>query len=252
MESMKRRAACLVLACAVLQACGSTEQGPAHDAKPMSSAIDDLPGVDDLPDHCEPATGPAGDLLIDDFEDGDELLDESANLHGLWYVENDGSGEQSPVAGSERPRGALIAMPGAPDSPRHALHTSGGGFQEWGAFVGVKLNASRFQPCPYDISRYAGVRLSLKGSGSVRVNLGTVITTPVGDHGECEGELCSDFGATLAVGPDWSRVDLRFDELSQPDWATPADLEPARALRLSFWAEQDEFDFWIDDVRFYE
>ena len=240
------KASCLFLSVLTLAACGG---GSDHDAK-TGRKPDDMPAPE-LPETCQPATSPAGGLLIDDFEDNNELLDEVANLHGLWYVENDGTGEQSPPAGV-RPLGSLIDEPGAPDSPKHALHTSGGGFQEWGAFVAVKLNASRFAPCRYDIERYAGVRLSLKGSGRVRLNLATVSTTPVGDHGECEGDTCSDYGATFELGDDWQQVDVSFEALTQPDWATPSVLDLSRALRLSFWAEQDDFDFWIDDVRLYE
>jgi hypothetical protein len=243
---MRLRASYLLSALLALQACGSAE----HDASPPPKPK--LRTVEDLPDSCQPAVSPSKGIPIDDFEDGDELLDEGANLHGVWYVENDGSGEQSPPAGSERSPGALIAEPGAPGSSRYALHTSGKGFGLWGAFVAVKLNASRYAPCPYDVSRYRGVRLAVKGSGSVRVNLGTVSTTPSSDHGECETDTCSDYGATLELEAAWSRHDVQFDELSQPDWATPAEFDPERALRLSFWAEQDDFDFWIDDVRFYE
>lgn len=244
---MKRLLRWLLPAMLTLPACGSAEHAGRHESPPPAGGSND-----ELPDSCAPAGSPARDLLVDDFEDGDELLDAAANLHGVWYVENDGSGEQSPPPGDARPPGSLIEKPGAPRSPKHALHTSGRGFSGWGAFVAVKLNASRYAPCPYDLSRYRGVRLGLKGSGSVRLNLGSVNTTPVGDHGECETDTCSDYGATLALDDDWSERDLRFDELSQPDWATPAELDTARALRLSFWAEQEDFDFWIDDVRFYE
>ncbi len=227
-------------------ACGG---GAEHAA--TNDAPSDAPAPQ-LPDTCQPATSPRGGLLIDDFEDNNELLDEAANLHGLWYVEDDGTGEQWPAAGTERPVGSLLAEPGAPASPKHALRTRGGGFQDWGAFVAVRLNASRFAPCTYDVSGYAGLRLSLKGRGSVRLNLGTVGTTPTGDHGECEGDACSDYGTTLELEPDWRELDVAFEALTQPDWATPAELDLSRALRLSFWAERDAFDFWIDEVRLYE
>lgn len=242
---MKLQASCLLLACSALVACGSSSK---HDATSGGAT----PQARALPEGCAAAVSPSGGLLVDDFEDNDELLSEAANLHGLWYVENDGSGEQSPPAGAARPVGSLLDAPGSPSSPRHALHTSGGGFQEWGAFVGVKLNASRFEGCAYDVSGYSGLELAVRGSGSVRLNLGTVSTTPRGDHGECESDACSDYGASLELADEWTEERVAFHALKQPDWATPADFDAGRALRLSFWAEADSFDFWIDEVRFYE
>jgi hypothetical protein len=114
----------------------------------------------------------------------------------------------------------------------------------------VKLNASRFQPCVYDLSAYSRLTFFAKGTGNLRVNIGTVSTTPVNDHGDCKSDKCSDYGASLALEDEWSPVELRLDELTQPAWATPAPWDPAHALRISFWAEQDAFDFWLDDLAF--
>ncbi len=246
---MRYRLACLLVACAALPACGGSDKSDGARGSDQTPAAVETPG---LPDACEPETSPAGGLLVDDFEDDDELLDRAANLHGSWYVENDATGEPPPPAGVERPAGPLLASPGAPGSPEHALHTSGGGFREWGAFVAVKLNASRFSPCTYDVSSYRGVKLSVKGSGSLRFNLGTVSTTPVDDYGECTTDTCSDYGRVLELDRDWQDVEVPFSGLTQPDWATPGALDLTRALRLSFWAEKEGFDFWLDDVRFYE
>lgn len=246
---MNHRAPCLVLSCSMLAACGGADEGGGR--KGASENTPPLATPATLPDACEPAASPSRPLLVDDFEDGDELLDTAANLHGAWYVGNDGTGEQLPPA-TERPAGSLLGAPGAPGSPRRALHTSGGGFEKWGAFVAVKLNASRFAACPYDVSRYAGLKLAIQGSGRLRFNLGTVVTTPVGDYGECETDACSDYGVELELDGDWRDVEVPFEQLTQPDWATPAELDTTRALRLSFWAEKDRFDFWLDDLRFYE
>jgi hypothetical protein len=237
---MRLSVCCILAGGLAVQACGgnSTNDSPAARA-PVS-----------LPERCEPELGPDGRLFVDGFEDDDELLDESANLHGVWYVENDGSGEQSPPAAA-RATGALLDSPGAPGSTAHALHTSGGGFERWGAFVGVKLNASRSAPCVYDLSAYSRLTLSAKGAGSVRVNIGTVSTTPVEDYGECDSDTCSDYGATLDLDGDWREAHIGLDRLTQPDWATPAAWEPARALRLSFfWAAHQDFDLWLDDLVF--
>jgi len=188
--------------------------------------------------------------LVDDFEDGDLRLDTSADLHGLWYVNNDGTGTQAPTPGAEAD-GTFIAAPGSPQSPAFALHTSGASFERWGAFAGTRLNASQSQPCTYDLSSYDGLRFYAKGRGSVRVNVGTTATTPIVDGGSCAGSECSDFGVSVALSRDWNEVDIRFGSLTQPSWATPEEFDPGSGLRVSFWSESEAFDFWIDDVQFY-
>lgn len=237
---MAARAAAPLSATLWLVACGSTKSDP---EAPAPSPI--------LPPTCQAAGGTAEPLLVDDFEDGDLLLDARADLHGTWYVNNDGTGQQAPTPGAEED-GLLVVAPGSPQSPAFALHTSGAAFEQWGAFAGARLNASRSQPCNYDLSQYDGLRFYAKGEGSVRVNIGTVATTPIVDGGSCAGSMCSDYGIRISLTRDWSEVDARFDALTQPSWATPADFNPALGLRLSFWSESEDFDFWIDLVRFYE
>ena len=217
--------------------CGSTEH---HDAaKPAPS----------LPDSCSPEVATGEPALLDDFEDGDLLLDTGASFHGLWYVNNDGSGEQSPAVGADAT--TLLQSPGAASSPRHALHTSGHDFTKWGAFVAARLNAAKSYACSIDISEYSGVSLSVKGEGALRLNLGTVATTPIDDGGECHTDACSDYGQVVELSSDFRRIDVAFSELSQPSWATTADWDPTRALRVSFWADGADFDFWVDDFSFY-
>lgn len=223
----------------LMAGCGSTSS---HGPKPSDEAT--------LPSECSSASSEDGSLVLDDFEDGDLLLDDERNLNGVWYVNNDGTGEQAPSPGDER-RG-LIQGPGSPNSPKHALHTSGAGFTRWGAFAAAHLNASRSRACVYDLSRHAGLHLSVKGEGTLRVNLGAAPTTPIVDDGACGTDACSDYGKSLELTSDWQSLDVSFAELEQPAWATPAPLELENALRISFWAEGGELDFWLDDLRFYE
>jgi hypothetical protein len=219
--------------------------GDAEGRQPSPAAQQVLPAT------CKAVSGTASPLLVDDFEDGDLLLDTNADLRGLWYVNNDGTGEQAPAPGAEAD-GTFIAAPGSPQSPAFALHTSGAGFEQWGAFAGTRLNASQSQPCTYDLSQYDGLHFYAKGKGRVRVNIGTADTTPIVDGGNCAGSVCSDYGVSVALSSDWSGVEARFDTLTQPSWATPEEFAPASGLRVSFWSESEDFDFWIDDVQFYE
>lgn len=205
-----------------------------------------------LPETCRTEVASGDPLLIDDFEDADLLVATAANLHGLWYVHNDGTGTQSPVADDPRRASDLIDGPGSERSSAHALHTTGAGFSGWGAFVATRLNAAQKQICTVDLSAYSTLALSLRGSGRVRLNLGTSATTPVADGGTCHQDACSDYGTSVELSQDWQNITFPLASLSQPDWATPTPFEPASSLRLSFWAESADFDFWIDDIRFRE
>lgn len=227
--------------CCLAIACGSTAAKGAAD----SQNGPDTTGVTP----CRAAVGPDATLTVDDFEDGDLQLDETNNLRGSWYVTNDGTGQQSPMPGAENE--GLVDGAGSPESPAHALHTSGSGFTRWGAFAAARLNASNGQACAYDLSRYAGLHLSIQGAGSLRVNLGTAATTPVVDGGDCNAEACSDYGKSLLLDAEWQSVDVPFEQLAQPDWANAAPLELAKALRISFWAEREDFEFGVDDLQFY-
>jgi hypothetical protein len=203
-----------------------------------------------LPKTCRPEVASSDVLLVDDFEDADVLLASDANLHGIWYVHNDGTGTQSPTADDPGSAPDLIDGPGSERSPARALHTTGHGFIGWGAFVAARLNAAQSRVCIVDLSAYSVLTLSLRGSGSVRLNLGTVATTPVADAGACQQDACSDWGTSLGLSEDWQDITVPLASLSQPDWATPTPFEPGSSLRLSFWAENANFDFWIDDIRF--
>lgn len=233
--------------CALLLAavsCGSSTKDEAH-AETLSEARRRLPTA------CENDLTPRGNALVDDFEDGDLLLSTRAAFHGVWFVTNDATGEQVPTAGDDVESPLLVQVPGAPQSQRGALHTRGADFSGWGAIASGRLNESRSGPCTVNLSSYTGLSLRLKGSGALRVNVGTVATTPIEDGGDCHGDKCSDFGRLLEPSADWQSVSVAFSELSQPAWATPAAWEPEHALRVAFWIEAGAFDFWIDDVAFY-
>jgi hypothetical protein len=231
----------------LLAACGCGSTTKTAPEKTSQTSVDSA----SLPDTCQPEVAAGETALIDDFEDGNLLVDSRATFHGLWYVNNDGSGTQSPAADADPTRASLLAQPGSPWSKSRALHTSGSGFTLWGAFVGARLNASRTEACRVDLSAYAGISLSVRGEGALRLNLGTVATTPAEDGGECDSDVCSDYGRVVELSSDWQQVSIAFEQLSQPTWASPADWDPTRALRVSFWADEGDFDFWVDDIDLY-
>jgi hypothetical protein len=222
----------MLLACAT-GACGDTTSSPSTPRAPKEAETT-------LPAECGPLAAPRADFLLDDFEDGDLALSRAAGLHGSWYGSNDGSGEQV---------GPRTMVDDEPDSL--VLYSLAAGFRGWGAFVAAQLNAARGRNCVYDVSASLGLKLRARGSGIVRVNLGTVATTPVVDGGTCNDERCSDFGAVLELSPVWSEHALPFSDLVQPEWARPMAFDPTTLLRISLWSEQADFELWLDDVTFY-
>lgn len=198
---------------------------------------------------CSPVSPPTGELLVDDFEDGDSTLASVGILQGTWYVNNDGTGMQTPDAHDADGVASLVVVDDT-DPSTWALHTAGAGFTRWGAFAAARLNGSGSDVCSVNLSRHRGLSLRVKGEGSLRVNLGTKATTPIVDGGDCATEACSDFGSSVQLSDGWREFVIPFADFTQPDWADVAVFEPATALRLSFWAERSNFDFWVDDVRF--
>jgi hypothetical protein len=228
------------LVCSVWLALACAGERPKHGSATAS-----------LPETCRAEVASGDPLSVDDFEDANLLLASDANLHGLWYVHNDGTGTQSPAADDQDSAPDLIDGPGTERSPAHALHTTGSGFSGWGAFVATRLNAAQKRICSVDLSAYSALTLSLRGSGRVRFNLGTRATTPVADGGDCHQDACSDYGTSVESSDDWQEITVPLASLSQPDWATPTPFDPSLSLRLSFWAESPDFDIWLDDIRFH-
>ena len=202
------------------------------------------------PAACAPASARDASPLIDDFEDGDGTLEQPSNRSGHWYANNDGTGTQTPVSD---PGGSSFTLdaPGSPDSPQYALHTVGSGFTSWGAFVSSDLNLQPGLLCPYDAASFSGVRFNFKGSGAVRVEFGLGATTPAPYGGRCEAERCSDYGFDISPSDDWTEVRVPFESARLPDWASPVPWDASDLVRLSFWVETGDFDFWIDDISFY-
>lgn len=219
-----------------LSACGggSASDGPASSPPP-----------------CVTEVGDRSSLMIDDFEDGDRQLLQSGNRHGSWYTSNDGSGIQAPAPDPAGDMPFVLSTPGSPQSPEYALRTVGWGFTGWGALLSVNLNAPQKALCSYDVSALTGIRFQAKGTGKLRVTLGTRATTQVADGGDCTTDTCSDFGAAVVLSDDWAQVSVAFTDFTQPSWATPAAWEPTETIRLTYWVEQGDFDYWIDDVQFY-
>ncbi len=194
--------------------------------------------------------------LIDDMEHGDGSILSSCGRRGYWYAYNDGTAAalQVPSAGS-----SFLPAPiaGGRAGSVNAAHTTGSGFTSWGAGIAFDLNSAggSATKVPYDATAYSAVTFWARTGGvsaSLRVNVASTDTDPLG--GVCApSSKCNDhFGVTVNVTSTWQQVTLRFVDARQLGWGTPVTaLAPSRLLAMQFQLPAGApFDLWVDDVAF--
>ncbi|HVK74558.1 MAG TPA: hypothetical protein VM734_14600 [Kofleriaceae bacterium] len=198
--------------------------------------------------------------LIDDLDDGDDAILEANGRLGGWYTFNDET-----MTGTQMPPGTGFSpTAGGADGTPYAAGTTGSGFTEWGAGMGFDLNnpeavgmtGSRSK---YDASRYKVLAFKAKGNVDVRVAVETSAVTPTDRGGSCTpsttmGQECEDLhGVKLELTADWKEYQVPFAMMRQGGWGKPATFEPTEAIAVLFLVDKDlQFDFAVDDVRFYE
>jgi len=183
--------------------------------------------------------------LIDDLEDGDEWISPIAGRSGDWYVYNDTSGTQVPTLGSGLPSLTGHNLDG------YAAVTSGSGFDQWGAGIGLNFNLG----AAYDASQYQGI--AFRGSSEteqiVRLKVSTTDTLAVADGGGCT-DLCSDFhGANFALRSAGGVYFVPFADLAQEGFGSGQAFDLTRIHDLLWQVSTDPagFEFAIDDVCFF-
>jgi len=193
---------------------------------------------------------PQGTLaLIDDFEDGDSSAAPEPDREAYWFTIHDDS------AGSIDPdTNFLPALGGAHGSTR-AAHIAASGFSVWGA--GFSANISHFAGgirCPYNATKFSGLRFYARGTGQVRVEL---LVPEIVDQlygGKCSpsaGQVCYDtHGVSITTGPAWQLYSLPWDQFAQRGFGLAAPFRPDAILSLEYAFEQGllPVDIWFDDV----
>lgn len=166
-------------------------------------------------------TPPAGDdLLVDDFEDGDD----QPLLPGGWYGYTDstnGGNSTLTFAGAE---GSSVAMNGVGFESSKSLevaYTFDQGTYEYDPYVGFGASIGE-AASPYDLSQYAGLSYTYKGGAhTVRIE-----TTEVTDY--------DVFGVGVSASATWKTVTFPFKNFVQEGWGTKVSFEPGHALSISF------------------
>lgn len=223
-------------------------QGAAVQASALPSGVDESV----LHGPCSPAA-PAGKVaLIDDFEDVDNRPFKEFQREGYWYAASD------PTEGSllPKPQNFLPELvpddESAPDN-RAAAHLAARGFSDWGVVWGTTLrwvdNGIR---CPFNASRFTGIKFKARGSGKIRVNFSMPETLPPKDGGTCK-ERCYDTHSRVVILSDkWETYAIPWDQFQQWGWGTQVVFDPSRVLNLQFSVDGKGLpvDFWLDDIEF--
>lgn len=125
----------------------------------------------------------------------------------------------------------------------------------WGATLGVNLQWTRHRVrCPLNVSRYRGLRLILKGSGSLPVQVATFDTTGPPGGGDCSEKCYDHHQVIVQASPEWTTHELRWEALHQEGWGKPAAFDAASVVGIYFAPRPADLplDIWIDDVGFIE
>lgn len=207
---------------------------------------------------CAVVAGYCADpLLLDDLEDGDDVICDSRGRRGGWYVVGDGTSKD--LAPGE---GALFVpseIPGGREGSHRAARLTGSGFWAWGAEMGFGLSS-------YDASQVSGIQFWMKSDVPVVARIPTPATTPAtqpggacqesATPGNCNYHFTFDVGAS---GDAWVLRRIPFAALRQTApfhgngnlRPTTATWDPSQLLGIDFGTFASAFDIWIDDVSFY-
>lgn len=182
------------------------------------------------------------DVLLDDFGDGDAVLS-SAGFAGRWRTYSDGTSMVTPPVDAD-----ITPSEGA-------VRVTGSGFSDWGVGLTVDLNNPSGQRLPADLSAYRGLKLDVRGTGSVEIEIVTPATTGVDEAGGtcAAAEGCfGHYSASLVLSAEYSEQVVQFSQLRQPDWALAAPLDLTKVLAINFLSRVGtgpaSIDLWVDSV----
>lgn len=164
------------------------------------------------------AAGAPSAVVIDDFEDQDTLAFEPA---GWWYTVNDGTSSQS------------LGVEPDPVRESYTLHTTGQGFSDWGAAIGVDLGKLTMD------TRLHALRFRARAASDRDVAVQILDKAGV------------RFTHTLTITSTWQEHAVRLDQLyaAQGEGFVPLDVSALNELHWFFFGG-DAFDVWLDDVVF--
>ncbi len=193
---------------------------------------------------------PQGQLaLIDDFEDGDSTAVFEADREAYWFTIHDDS------VGTIVPDTDFLPVAGGAHGSKYAAHITASGYSTWGAAFSANIthfaNGIR---CPFNATKFSGLRFFARGAGQVRVELQISEIVDQEYGGTCNpnaGQVCYDsHGAWITLTPDWKLYSLPWSAFVQRGYGTQAAFHADGILSLQYAFEVATLpvDVWFDDV----
>jgi hypothetical protein len=189
--------------------------------------------------------------LLDDFDDGDSTAVPEPDREAYWFTIHDDS------AGTIVPDTNFLPVPGGAHGSAGAAHITASGYSVWGA--GLSANISHFAGgirCPYNASKFSGLRFYARGSGLVRVELMVPEIVDQLYGGKCNpgaGEVCYDtHGISITPGASWQLYSFSWAQFTQRGFGKAAPFRPDAIVSLEYAFETTGLpvDVWFDDVSF--
>jgi hypothetical protein len=199
-------------------------------------------------------------LLIDDLEDTNPTLAEVGDRNGNWWLATDMTdGTVTPPGDQPAPPERIL---GGRCGSKYAMRVTGEGFQAWGATLVVNFRYEE-DLAPIDASAYRGVmmwaRVGESNASPIRVQFQDGNTYPQGgvcnpDSGATDGCFNGYGSALLPVSTEWQLYKFEFSRMGQRDFGLIGDgLDTTQLYAIEIGVVQRTvFDYWIDDLWFYE
>lgn len=180
-----------------------------------------------------------GEILLDDFEDGDSRLRHGPwTGGGWWWLDADSGVNLSPDSVGAKPARAIIA------------DGAGGKVFHVSAAFPADADATSWAQCghdfgtrPLDLSALVSIRFRARGIGTLGVLVNIDSATPAQVP-----------QASIVLDSVWKEFDVPVSSLQLPSWSGVVLDSAARADRLRravglTWSLNGSGDIWLDDVR---
>lgn len=206
---------------------------------------------------CSAATKPC---VVDDLEHIGSASYSSLPFRGAWsrYIEDP---VPAPPVPPEFTAGSMAQMVVAESAENNngTLHVQATGLTEWGVGVFLTLKAGSFQ----DLSGYQGIRFrarSMNSETAINVALADAVShspacQEVNDGEDCNHHMRSADAPTVPLGSDWKTLELPLigfvDSADTPARTTPVNLGKVYAIHFQIDTEDEEADYYIDDIELY-
>jgi hypothetical protein len=235
----------------------SVQYQPSFDAEiPAEHFAFKPPREEPFPDHCAElgVSAISTDAMIDDLEDGDEVIRPADQRRGFWWT----FGDEGCPGGAED----VTAPPGAGNPSRFAARVGAKNCSSWGFGMGFPLNWHSGR-CAYDVSAYDGVTFWARaGDGTadlpIKFVFGMRETLPRehGGDGTCEPPKCWDEHAVrITLGRDWKQYSFVWADFKQAGHGPQVAFNPKHVVALNWGADATPStyrEFWLDNVAFFK